>query len=71
MVSSWNFPARAKPSYEGPEPSQAELVHFNFRAETELNQNFLKSFFPKLLSSEVLYHDFNQVHDHLSELLCF
>ena len=36
MSSSWNFPARASPSCEGSEPSQAELGHFNFRAETEL-----------------------------------
>jgi hypothetical protein len=25
MSSSWNFPAQAEPSYEGSEPSQAEL----------------------------------------------
>jgi hypothetical protein len=37
MSSSWNFPARASPSYEDSEPSRAELVHSNFRAETELN----------------------------------
>ena len=36
MGSSWIFPARASPSYEGSEPSQAELGHFDFRAETEL-----------------------------------
>ena len=36
MSPSWNFPARAEPSYEGSELSQAELGHFNFRAETEL-----------------------------------
>ena len=36
MSSSWNFPARASPSYEGSEPSRAELGHFNFRAQTEL-----------------------------------
>ena len=44
MVSSWNFPAQAEPSYEGSEPSyegsepsyegseptRAELGHFNF-----------------------------------------
>jgi hypothetical protein len=36
MSSSWNFPARAEPSYKGSEPSQAELGHFNFRAEIEL-----------------------------------
>ena len=36
MGSSWNFPARASPSYEVSEPSRAELGHFNFRAETEL-----------------------------------
>ena len=63
MSPSWNF--------EGSEPSQAELGHFNFRAETELNRNFLTHFFPKFLLSEVLYHDFNQFYNHLSELLCF
>ena len=51
MSSSWNFPARASPSYEGSEPSRAELEPFNFRAETELTfpticmtkiRNFLK-----------------------------
>ena len=36
MSFSWNFPARAEPSYEGSKPSQAELGHFNFQAETEL-----------------------------------
>ena len=36
MSSSWNFPAQGSPSYEGSEPSRAELGHFNFRAETEL-----------------------------------
>ena len=39
MSPSWNFPARAEPSYEGSEPSQAELGHFNFRAETELTSD--------------------------------
>ena len=28
-----------EPSYEGSEPSQAELGHFNFQAETELTTN--------------------------------
>ena len=36
MSSSWNFPARRSPSYEGSEPSRAEPGHFNFQAETEL-----------------------------------
>ena len=36
MSWSWNFPARASPSYEVSELSRAELGHFNFRAETEL-----------------------------------
>ena len=40
------------------EPSRAG--HFNFRAETELNQNFLTHLFTKVLLSEVMYHDFNQ-----------
>ena len=31
------FPARASPSYEGSEPSRAELGHFDFRAENELD----------------------------------
>ena len=36
MSPSRNFPAQAEPSYEGSEPSRAELGHFDFRAETEL-----------------------------------
>ena len=51
MSPSWNFPARAEPSYEGSEPSRAELGHFNFRAETELTiltkyRKFFLPFFP-------------------------
>ena len=37
MSSSWNFSARAEPSYEGSEPSRAEPGHFSFQAETELD----------------------------------
>ena len=40
MSSSWNFPDRASPSCEGLELSQAELRHFNFRAETELKSSW-------------------------------
>jgi hypothetical protein len=36
MSPSWNFPARAEPSYKGAEPSRAELGHLNFRAENKL-----------------------------------
>jgi hypothetical protein len=36
LGSSWNFLARASPSHEVSEPIQAQLGHFNFRAETEL-----------------------------------
>ena len=36
MSSSWNFPARAEPSYEGSEPSWGTLY---FRAETELSSD--------------------------------
>jgi hypothetical protein len=42
MSLSWNFLAQAELSNEGSEPSQAELGHFNFRAETELT---IKIFF--------------------------
>ena len=73
MSSSCNFSARASPSYEGSELSQAKLGHFNFRAETELtilticmskNSKFL-TYFPILL----LYHDSNQFHAHLLEFM--
>ena len=73
MSPSRIFPARAEPSYEGSEPSRAELGHFNFRAETELtilticmskNSKCL-TYFPTLL----LYHDSNQFHDHLFEFM--
>ena len=36
MSPSRSFPAQAKPSYEGSEPSRAELGHFKIRAGTEL-----------------------------------
>ena len=39
MSPSRNFPAGAEPSYEGSEPSRAELPHFNFQAETELTSD--------------------------------
>ena len=55
MSPSWNFPARAEPSYEGSEPSRAELGHFNFRAETELK--ILTIYLPKL-PIMCLYFDF-------------
>ena len=45
MSPSWNFLARAEPSYKVSEPSRAELGHFNFRAETELEFFFMYSFF--------------------------
>jgi hypothetical protein len=48
MSSSWNFPSGAKPSYQGAELSQAklnqaELGHFNLRAETELSIFFSRT----------------------------
>ena len=56
MSLSWNFPARTEVGSFRAEPSGAELGHFIFQAETELNQIFLFQFFPKFLSPEVLYH---------------
>ena len=35
-----------EPKLEFSGSSRAELGHFNFRAETELNRNFFNSFFP-------------------------
>ena len=50
MSPSCNFPAQAEPSYEDSELSGAELVHFNFWAETEVNWNFFKLIFsPQVL----------------------
>ena len=69
MSPSWNFPARAEPSYEGSEPSRAELGLFNFRAESELTKyrNFFPPFFPPSLYYQILlvYHDSNQFNDNL------
>ena len=72
MSPSWNFPARAEPSYEGSEPSRAELGNFNFRAETELTiltkycKFFFTLFFPKFYHEILLvYHVSNQFRDHL------
>ena len=61
MSPSWNFPARAEPSYEDSEPSQAELEHFNFRAETELKKIFF-SYFSQIL---LVYHVPKKFCDHL------
>ena len=61
MGSSWNFPARASPSYESSELSRAELGHFNFRAETELTKRislggkFFKYPHLVLINSMVIY----------------
>ena len=58
MSPSRNFPARAEPSYEGSEPSRAELGHFNFRAEAEPTKNsqiFFNSFFPQVLTKKATY----------------
>ena len=69
MSPSWNFPTRAKPSYEGSKPSRAELGHFDFRAETELTiptkcffPHFPPSFYYQML---LVYHVSNQFCDHL------
>ena len=71
MSPSWNFPAQAEPSYEGSEPSQAELGHFNFRAESELTKyhNFFLPIFSPIFYYQILlvYHDSYQFHDHLLE----
>ena len=56
MGSSWNFSARASPSYEDSGSSEPELGQFNFRAETELT-------FPTICMSK--YGNSNQFHDHL------
>ena len=55
MSPNWNFPALAEPSYEGSELSQAELGHFNFRAESKLTKYrnfFFTHFIPKSLLSD-------------------
>ena len=49
-------------------PSWGTLI---FELKPSWTKIFLTHFFPKFLLSEVLYHDFNQFYDHLSELLCF
>ena len=69
MGSSWNFPARASPSYEGSEPSRAELGHFNFRAETELK--FFKPYtqISKFSTSIMIITNSNQLYDHLYEFM--
>ena len=60
-----------EPELEFSGSSWAELGHFNFWAERSLTEIFLTHFFPKFLSSEVLYHDLKQFYDHSSELLCY
>ena len=58
MSPSWNFPARAEPSFEGSEPSLAGAFQFSsWNRADSMEANF--SNFPILL----LYHDFNQLYD--------
>ena len=70
MSSSWNFPARASPSYEG---FQTELGHFNFRAETELKffQALIKNYnqISQFSTSIMIITNSNQLHDHLYEFM--
>ena len=47
---------------------RAELGHFNFRAETELNRIFFYSFSPEVF---IIRSPVYQFYVHLSELLCF
>ena len=62
MSPSWNFPARAEPSYKGSKPSQAELGHLNFRAE-----KFFFSHFSQVFNYQILlvYHVPKKFCDHL------
>ena len=50
------------------EPSWGTLI---FGLKPSWIEFFKTYFFHKFLLSDVLYHDFNQFYDHLSELLCF
>ena len=68
MISSWNFPAHVSPSYEGSEPSQAELEHFNFWAETELKA-LIKNYSQISKFSTSIITNSNQLHDHLYEFM--
>ena len=69
MSSSWIFPARASPSYESSEPSRAELGHFDFQAENELDfffdiQLFLlqfSSFTPKISHFTKKQYNFHSI----------
>jgi hypothetical protein len=69
MSPSWNFPARAEPSYKDSEPSRAELGLFNFRAESELTKYC--NLFPPIFSPSIyyqillVYHNSNQFNDNL------
>ena len=73
MSSSWNFSARASPSYEESEPSRAELGHFNFRAENELkifsslikNYNQISQFYTNIM----IITNSNQLHKHIYEFI--
>ena len=39
MGSSWNFPARASPSYEDSEPSRAGAIQFSIWNRADNNDN--------------------------------
>ena len=61
------------PSYEGFEPSQAELGHFNFQAETELKffKALIKNYnqISKFSTSIMIITNSNQLYDHLYEFM--
>ena len=68
MSPSWNFPARAEPSYKVSEPSRAELEHFNFRAESELSIFFMYSFFSSIFYFSCFYQFLNQKINHFNDI---
>ena len=61
MSFSWNFPARASPSYE--DPSKAE-PSWNFFEALIKNYNQISKF-----STSIMIMTDNQLHDHLYEFM--
>ena len=63
----------SSPSYEGSEPSQAELGHLNFWAETELKifKALIKNYnqISKFSTIIMIITNSNQLHDHLYEFM--
>ena len=71
MSSSWNFPARASPSYEGSEPSRAGALQFPSWNRAEIFLSPIKNYnqISPFSYSIMIITNSNQLHYHLYEFM--